>query len=61
VKVNGKEMPSPPPKMMDKISRAQRFASSQKNDTLQSNAKFEGTQDFGFSGKPLKFEMRDQL
>lgn len=54
-------MPSPPPKMMDKISRAQRFASSQKNDTLQSNAEFEGTQDFGFSGKPLKFEMRDQL
>lgn len=36
VKVNGKELSSPPPKMMEKISRAQRFASSQKTESLKS-------------------------
>jgi hypothetical protein len=56
------EMPCPPTKMMEKISRAQKFAKSQRfatenlrrRDDSPSNA-------FAFSTKPLKFEMRDQL
>ena len=43
---------------MNKISRAQRFASSQHGDK-QSDFGFENVKEFDFSKQPLKFEMRD--